>query len=166
MIKNKNIIAQLSIIENMMEKINFVIEFHKGTPMESVVRNEWDEIQKKFDAKDRAMSESEFYKRYNVPFHAIVAMIVNQLCDVAENERMPLCSCEENAYYYNGSYWQMIDQTEFGKFLSDIAVGCGLNKKIAIAASTVKLLEQQFHSYAGRTESENDDDCIKINLSN
>lgn len=163
---NNNVISTLSIIKSMMKEINFVLEFHKETPMERVVTERWKEIQQKRDPKDRAIAEREFYDRYNVPFHAIVAMIVNQLCELAENERMPLCSCEGNAYYYNGSYWQMIDQTEFGKFLSDIAVGCGLNKKIAIAASTVKLLEQQFHSYAGRTEPADHDDCVKINLSN
>lgn len=160
------VISKLSIIANMMEKMNFVIEFHKGTPMESVVRKEWKNIAEIEDLKTRAISERAFYKEHEIPFHAIVAMIVKQLCDVAEDKGMPLCSFDGNAYYYNDSYWQMIDQTELAKFLSDVAVGCSLNKKIAISASIVKILVQQFHSYASRTELEGNDDCVKINLFN
>ena len=159
-------ISKLCIIANMMEKMNFVIEFHKGTLMESVVRKEWRNIAEIEDLKTRAISERAFYKEHEIPFHAIVAMIVKQLCEVAEDEGMPLCSFDGNAYYYNGSYWQMIDQPEFDKFLSDIAIGCGLNKKMAISASIVKMMVQQFHSYASRTELEGNDDCVKINLFN
>lgn len=163
---NNNVISTLSIIKSMMKEMNFVLEFYKETPMERVVTERWKEIQQKRDPKDRAIAERAFYKEYEIPFYVIVAIIVKQLCKVAEDEGMPLCSCEGNTYYYNGSYWQIIDQTEFGKFLSDIAVGCGLNKQIAISASSVKMLVQQFHSYAGRTEPADNDDCVKINLSN
>lgn len=108
--KNNDMISKLSIIKSMMKEMNFVLEFHKETPMESVVTKQWEEIQKETCSEKRAIVERAFYKENMIPFHAIVAMIVNQLCEVAENARMPLCSCDENVYYYNGSYWQMIDQ--------------------------------------------------------
>ena len=91
-----DMISKLSIIENMMKETNFVLEFHKETPMERVVTERWKEIQQKSDPKDRAIAERAFYKEYEIPFYVIVAIIVKQLCKVAGDEGMPLCSCEGN----------------------------------------------------------------------
>lgn len=141
MIYVKNIISQLSIIESMIEEIDFIEEFNYDID----------------DPKDYVT---------DIPIIARCAMIIEQLYDVSRTVRLPLCSFDENVYYYTGAFGQQIERTIFGKFLSRVACNCGLNKKMAISASIVKMLVQQFHSYAGRTEPENNDDFVKINLSN
>ena len=141
MIYVRNIISHLSIIESMIEEIDFIEEFNYDID----------------DPKDYVT---------DIPIIARCAMIIEQLYDVSRTVRLPLCSFDENVYCYTGAFWQQIERTIFGKFLSRVACNCGLNKKMAISASIVKMLLQQFYSYAGRTEPENNDDCVKINLSN
>lgn len=128
---------KLYIIEEMTEKIDFEKEFNP---------------------------ESNCHEE--VPLSAKYAMVIEHLCETAQDAKLPLCSLDGDTYLYNGAFWQQIERTTFDKFLSRIACKSGFNQKMSIAVSTKRMLEQQFHAYASRTEPADNDDCIKINLSN
>lgn len=138
--KNK-IISSLSIIESMIEKIDFEKEFN----LENT-------------------NPEEYTKE--IPAPARDAIIIERLCEIARTAGAPLCSLDETAFCYNGAFWQSIERTDFEKFLSRVAHSSGINKKISITASTKKMLNIQFHSYASRTELNDHENHVKINLQN
>lgn len=134
---------KLCIIEEMTKEIDFEEEFYGEKPKPSACKS-YEEI----------------------PRPAKYAIVIEQLCETAQNAKLPLCSLDGDTYLYNGAFWQQIERTTFDKFLSRVACKSGINPKMSITASAKRSLEQQFHAYASRTEQRDNDSCIKINLSN
>lgn len=155
----------LSILEYSVREINFVLAYYEGTSKQEFIEKEWDEICSLKDASARAEAKAQFFRIHKVSFPAKVSIIIKELYDLAQKENIPLCSFAGFGYFFNTAYWEQIDPIILNKFLSRFATKCGINEKIAIAASIQKMLIHQFHSYTSRVEPTNED-CVKINLQN
>lgn len=156
----------LSILEYSVDRLNFVLQFYEGTPRQPIVESEWSNIQTMKDPEAKAKAKAAFFKQYKVPFPAQISIVVKVMFEIAEHDRIPLCSFGGAAYFFNNAYWEQIDSADLSKFLSRFAIRCGINEKIAIAAASQKMLETQFHSYGNRVEPIDNDECVKINLQN
>jgi putative DNA primase/helicase len=97
--------------------------------------------------------------------HYTVLSIENVL-QIAENNRWGLCKNHDFIYLYNGTYWNELDKETFQKFLGEAAEQMGVAKFNARYFQFRELLYKQFLGTAYLPTPETDKDTVLINLQN
>ena len=97
--------------------------------------------------------------------HFIVLSVENVL-EVAANNRWGLCKNLDFIYLFNGTYWSEIDKEIFQKFLGEAAEQIGVAKFSARYYQFREQLYKQFLGTAYLPTPETDKDTVLINLQN
>lgn len=97
--------------------------------------------------------------------HFLILSIENVL-QLAENNRWGLCKNHDFIYLYNGTYWAEIDKETFQKFLGEAAEQMGVAKFSARFYQFREQLFKQFLATAYLPTPESNKDTVLINLQN
>lgn len=97
--------------------------------------------------------------------HYLIYTVENVL-EVAQNNRWGLCKNHDFIYLYNGAFWSEVDKEAFQKFLGEAAEKMGVSKHSARFYQFREQLFKQFLSAAYLPTPAPDSDRVLINLQN
>lgn len=108
----------------------------------------------------------ELGKNGSIPLRHVQVLSVENVLQLAEQNRWGLCKNEDFIYLYNGTYWLQIDKEHFQKFLGEAAEQMGVAKFSARFYQFREQLFKQFLATAYLPTPESDKDTVLINLKN
>jgi len=92
--------------------------------------------------------------------------VIKEIQRLANDNSLGLCLNNQLVYLYNGAFWDLLDKSQFYKFLCDIAEKMGLPERIAHFHRFQKELISQFETVASIPTPEINSDIVLINLRN
>jgi putative DNA primase/helicase len=105
-------------------------------------------------------------KQFKVTKKQLLILTIENVLEVAKDNRWGLCKNNSFIYLYNGTYWAEIDKEVFQKFLGEAAEQLGVAKFTARYYQFREELFKQFISSAYLPTPEINKDTVLINLLN
>ena len=153
------ITAQLANDAARLKQTAFV-----GKPHEQLMNDLLQQVQKvdfrqlaEFDADDE---EAKLRKAH------YLIITVEQVIELAKNNRWDLCQRDGFFYSYNGAYWKPLSKDELKDFLKKAAEKMGVDKFTARYVEFSKSLFEQFIETAYLPAPDANRETVKINLAN
>ncbi|MTU30695.1 DNA primase family protein [Parabacteroides merdae] len=114
------------------------------------------------DEKSEARTE---LKRLEPPAECKASIIIDYLLNISEKQKFGIGIMNDQAYYYNGCYWELLEKDFVKNFLSLVAERTGIKHAQASKVKFVDLLYKQFLLSSGLPVQEKTKE-VKINLQN
>lgn len=109
--------------------------------------------------------EKDLSKMFAKEKHKLI-LTIEQLVDLAQNQKWDLGKKNDFIYVYNGAYWDNIDKPEFENFLGEASQKFGVSKFDARFFSFKEKLFKQFLSDSYLQTPEQNNNTVLINLKN
>ena len=114
------------------------------------------------DEKSEARTE---LKRLEPPAECKASIIIDYLLNISEKQKFGIGIMNDQAYYYNGCYWELLEKDFVKNFLSLVAERTGIKHAQASKVKFVDLLYKQFLLSSGLPVQEKTKE-VKINPQN
>lgn len=118
----------------------------------------------KIDPQKYMETVGDYEKRYDNDIQ--VSYIVSELLEITDNSEYGLCLFKEKPYYYNGKYWEQLENHVLKHLLSYSAINSGMDRYLAATDMIMKNLNRQFYETAHLDLDDSNSDVTRINAAN
>ena len=116
--------------------------------------------------KDKLKEKKAELKSLTVKEYHFLIIAIEQLIELAQQNKWDLCKNHDFIYLYNGAYWNNLDKPELEKFLGEVSEKMGVTKYKAKFFPFRERLFKQFMSQSYLPTPVRNNNTVLINLLN